>query len=314
MQKVCEALGSSYSPRSRKSIKILKAKECKDTKISQKHMSTFPHKWVAYDSPKRKWVVCEVDKLKEMASRSLSSMLHFGRTKEDQVNQEMNVQQDIHVVPQEKPQIVPPKKRRSLPKVQCNKGFPRDQNLQLHKRGHNLPWKLKHKSLTDEVKRKVYLCPEPSCVNHDPSHALGDLTGIKKHYSRKHGEKKYKCQKCEKMYAVRSDLKAHAKTCGTREYKCHCDTIFSRVYLKICKKLIEKVGLGWSPNSGMDAVKRVALEAGAYGCTLNGAGPMVVAVTDNEKKGREIGEKMVEAFMEFETFGNEEIGQSWERR
>ena len=75
-----------------------------------------------------------------------------------------------------------------------------------------------------------------------------------------------------------------------------------------------QAGLGWSPNSGMDAVKRVALEAGAYGCTINGAGPMVVAVTDNEEKGREIGEKMVEAFMEFETFGDEEIRQSWERR
>ncbi|KAL0692763.1 hypothetical protein Bca4012_059943 [Brassica carinata] len=70
----------------------------------------------------------------------------------------------------------------------CNKGFQREQNLQLHRRGHNLPWKLKQKS-TKEVKRKVYLCPEPTCVHHDPSRALGDLTGIKKHYYRKHGEK-----------------------------------------------------------------------------------------------------------------------------
>ncbi|PWA76522.1 protein indeterminate-domain 5, chloroplastic [Artemisia annua] len=110
----------------------------------------------------------------------------------------------------------------------CFKGFPREQNLQLHKRGHNLPWQLKQKSLKDEVKRKVYLCPVPSCVHHDPSNALGDLTGIKKHYSRKHGEKKYKCKKCMKMYAVDSDLKAHLKTCSTKEYKCHCGTFFSR--------------------------------------------------------------------------------------
>ncbi|CAI9299211.1 unnamed protein product [Lactuca saligna] len=48
---------------------------------------------------------------------------------------------------------------------------------------------------------------------------------------------------------------------------------------------------------GMDAVKKAALEAGAYGCTISGAGPTAVAVTDNEEKGREIGEKMVEAFM-----------------
>lgn len=109
----------------------------------------------------------------------------------------------------------------------CNKGFQREQNLQLHRRGHNLPWKLKQKS-NKEVKRKVYLCPEPSCVHHDPSRALGDLTGIKKHYSRKHGEKKYKCEKCSKKYAVQSDWKAHSKTCGTREYRCDCGTLFSR--------------------------------------------------------------------------------------
>ncbi|KAF2305748.1 hypothetical protein GH714_007994 [Hevea brasiliensis] len=79
-----------------------------------------------------------------------------------------------------------------------------------------------------KVKRKVYLCPEPTCVHHDPSRALGDLTGIKKHYSRKHGEKKWKCEKCSKRYAVQSDWKAHSKTCGTREYRCDCGTLFSR--------------------------------------------------------------------------------------
>ncbi|KAL6970103.1 hypothetical protein U1Q18_029808 [Sarracenia purpurea var. burkii] len=109
----------------------------------------------------------------------------------------------------------------------CKKGFQREQNLQLHRRGHNLPWKLKQKT-TKEVKRKVYLCPEPTCVHHDPSRALGDLTGIKKHYFRKHGEKKYKCEKCSKKYAVQSDWKAHTKTCGTREYRCDCGTLFSR--------------------------------------------------------------------------------------
>ncbi|KAK3015947.1 hypothetical protein RJ639_007789 [Escallonia herrerae] len=108
----------------------------------------------------------------------------------------------------------------------CNKGFQREQNLQLHRRGHNLPWKLKQKS-TKQVRRKVYLCPEPTCVHHHPPRALGDLTGIKKHYSRKHGEKKYKCDKCTKKYAVHSDWKAHSKTCGSREYRCDCGTLFS---------------------------------------------------------------------------------------
>ncbi|KZV35156.1 zinc finger protein JACKDAW-like [Dorcoceras hygrometricum] len=109
----------------------------------------------------------------------------------------------------------------------CNKGFQRDQNLQLHRRGHNLPWKLKQRT-NKEVKKKVYICPEKTCVHHDPSRALGDLTGIKKHYSRKHGEKKWKCEKCSKKYAVQSDWKAHSKICGTREYKCDCGTLFSR--------------------------------------------------------------------------------------
>lgn len=109
----------------------------------------------------------------------------------------------------------------------CNKGFQRDQNLQLHRRGHNLPWKLRQRTST-EVRKRVYICPEPTCVHHNPARALGDLTGIKKHFSRKHGEKKCKCDKCSKKYAVQSDWKAHQKTCVTREYKCDCGTIFSR--------------------------------------------------------------------------------------
>ncbi|KAJ7980976.1 Zinc finger protein like [Quillaja saponaria] len=110
----------------------------------------------------------------------------------------------------------------------CNKGFQREQNLQLHRRGHNLPWKLKQRSNKEVIRRKVYVCPENSCVHHHPLRALGDLTGIKKHYSRKHGEKKWKCEKCSKKYAVQSDWKAHSKICGTREYKCYCGTLFSR--------------------------------------------------------------------------------------
>ncbi|TMX01878.1 hypothetical protein EJD97_023304 [Solanum chilense] len=109
----------------------------------------------------------------------------------------------------------------------CNKGFQRDQNLQLHRRGHNLPWKLRQRS-SNEVRKRVYVCPESTCVHHDPSRALGDLTGIKKHFCRKHGEKKWKCDKCSKKYAVQSDLKAHLKICGTKEYKCDCGTMFSR--------------------------------------------------------------------------------------
>ncbi|KAH0756984.1 hypothetical protein KY290_020477 [Solanum tuberosum] len=48
---------------------------------------------------------------------------------------------------------------------------------------------------------------------------------------------------------------------------------------------------------GMEGVKKAALKAGAFGCTISGAGPTLVAVTDDEERGREIGERMVEAFM-----------------
>ncbi|KAE9587947.1 putative transcription factor C2H2 family [Lupinus albus] len=154
--------------------------------------------------------------------------------------------------PNSNPNSIPSKKKRSLPGNPdpdaevialspkalmatnrfmceiCKKGFQRDQNLQLHLRGHNLPWKLKQRNKQELIKKKVYVCPEKSCVHHYPCRALGDLTGIKKHYSRKHGEKKWKCNKCSKKYAVQSDWKAHSKICGTKEYKCECGTIFSR--------------------------------------------------------------------------------------
>ncbi|KAH7836884.1 hypothetical protein Vadar_006942 [Vaccinium darrowii] len=141
----------------------------------------------------------------------------------------------------------------------CNKGFQRDQNLQLHRRGHNLPWKLRQRTTT-EVRKRVYICPEPSCVHHNPARALGDLTGIKKHFSRKHGEKKWKCEKCSKKYAVQSDWKAHHKTCGTKEYKCDCGTIFSRrdsfiTHRAFCDALAQEnnkvnTGGGLMPNMG----------------------------------------------------------------
>ncbi|OMO60753.1 Zinc finger, C2H2 [Corchorus capsularis] len=193
-----------------------------------------------------------------MAASSSSGAAFFGIREEDQNNQMKQQQQPQHSSttptnsssgPPPPPQAPPPqKKKRNQPDPDaevialspktlmatnrficevCNKGFQREQNLQLHRRGHNLPWKLRQKT-TKEVKRKVYLCPEPTCVHHDPSRALGDLTGIKKHFSRKHGEKKWKCEKCSKRYAVQSDWKAHSKTCGTREYRCDCGTLFSR--------------------------------------------------------------------------------------
>jgi hypothetical protein len=60
----------------------------------------------------------------------------------------------------------------------CNKGFQRDQNLQLHRRGHNLPWKLRHRTpsaggrqgdAAQPPRKRVYVCPEPTCIHHDPT-------------------------------------------------------------------------------------------------------------------------------------------------
>ncbi|EEF29765.1 nucleic acid binding protein, putative [Ricinus communis] len=154
----------------------------------------------------------------------------------------------------------------------CNKGFQRDQNLQLHRRGHNLPWKLKQRS-TKEVKKKVYICPEKSCVHHDPSRALGDLTGIKKHFSRKHGEKKWKCEKCSKKYAVQSDWKAHSKICGTREYRCDCGTLFSRkdsfiTHRAFCDALAEESGRFTPVSAAINANLRNDLINGANSINL----------------------------------------------
>ncbi|KAK9051185.1 hypothetical protein SSX86_027811 [Deinandra increscens subsp. villosa] len=111
----------------------------------------------------------------------------------------------------------------------CNQGFQRDQNLQMHRRRHKVPWKLLKRE-SPEIKKRVFVCPEPSCLHHDPCHALGDLVGIKKHYRRKHSDdKQWVCDKCSKGYAVQSDYKAHLKTCGTRGHSCDCGRVFSRV-------------------------------------------------------------------------------------
>ncbi|KAE9597473.1 hypothetical protein Lal_00029893 [Lupinus albus] len=111
----------------------------------------------------------------------------------------------------------------------CNQGFQRDQNLQMHRRRHKVPWKLLKRE-TPVVRKRVFVCPEPSCLHHDPCHALGDLVGIKKHFRRKHStHKQWVCERCSKGYAVQSDYKAHVKTCGTRGHSCDCGRVFSRV-------------------------------------------------------------------------------------
>ncbi|KAJ8618429.1 hypothetical protein MRB53_014615 [Persea americana] len=162
-----------------------------------------------------------------MAAAS-SSTPFFSIREEDQIQNKQQQQQQQNSTPTSSTapsSTAPQKKKRNLPGTPnpdaevialspktlmatnrficevCNKGFQREQNLQLHRRGHNLPWKLRQKS-TKEASRST------SAENRR--------------------EKKWKCDKCSKRYAVQSDWKAHSKTCGTREYRCDCGTLFSR--------------------------------------------------------------------------------------
>ncbi|KAL6648494.1 hypothetical protein ACP70R_012718 [Stipagrostis hirtigluma subsp. patula] len=129
----------------------------------------------------------------------------------------------------------------------CGQGFQREQNLQMHRRRHKVPWRLVKRGSGEDggagaggggggggaagaARKRVFVCPEPSCLHHDPAHALGDLVGIKKHFRRKHGgRRQWVCARCAKGYAVQSDYKAHLKTCGTRGHSCDCGRVFSRV-------------------------------------------------------------------------------------
>lgn len=48
---------------------------------------------------------------------------------------------------------------------------------------------------------------------------------------------------------------------------------------------------------GFYDIKKAAISAGAYGCSISGAGPAVFAITDSKPKGELIGQAMKEAFL-----------------
>ncbi|RZS13576.1 hypothetical protein BHM03_00045178 [Ensete ventricosum] len=199
----------------------------------------------------RKGHCCFAASVEKMAAASSSVPLFGVREEEDEYSKQPK-QQPLSA----QPAAPPPKKKRKLPGNPSHSFVAESAagHEPLHRRGHNLPWKLKQKN-PKEARRRVYLCPEPTCVHHDPSRALGDLTGIKKHYCRKHGEKKWKCDKCSKRYAVQSDWKAHSKTCGTREYRCDCGTLFSRAFCDALAQESARVpsGINVYGNSGISS-------------------------------------------------------------
>lgn len=67
--------------------------------------------------------------------------------------------------------------------------------------------------------------------------------------------------------------------------------LFSRC---INDKIIEPARAKLIP--GFYDVKKAALDAGADGCTISGAGPTVFAITNDKKKGEAIGKAMSQAF------------------
>ncbi|TVU10409.1 hypothetical protein EJB05_43935, partial [Eragrostis curvula] len=107
----------------------------------------------------------------------------------------------------------------------CNKGFQHEQNLQRHRRGHGLPWKL----LKNPKENRGKGVPMPRADVHSPRSmtSAGGPYGDEEAYCRKHGEKKWNFNKYNKRYAVLSDWKVHSKMCGMSEYRCD-GTLFLR--------------------------------------------------------------------------------------
>ncbi|XP_072975428.1 zinc finger protein MAGPIE-like isoform X1 [Typha angustifolia] len=154
----------------------------------------------------------------------------------------------------------------------CGKEFRREQNLRIHRRGHSQAWSSPEKkpssssssSSSAEKLKRAYVCPEEGCVHHDPNRALGDLTGIKKHYRRKHGERKWACGTCSKRYAVRTDWKAHVRICGSREYECLCGTLFSRKESYLVHRASCDAPAAAESDEGFEAVDDLRFKANTF--------------------------------------------------
>ncbi|XP_037448672.1 zinc finger protein SHOOT GRAVITROPISM 5-like [Triticum dicoccoides] len=149
----------------------------------------------------------------------------------------------------------------------CNRGFRRATNLQMHRRRHGVPWEQLQRRDAGKAappgRKRVFVCPEPSCPHHHPSRALSGASAIKHHFRRQHGaHRQWSCSRCSRAFAVHGDYKAHLKTCGgsgTRarllRYPCHCGRVFFRVdtfayHQRTCRGVPPQAGVLSAPVCG----------------------------------------------------------------
>eukprot|EP00731_Ephydatia_muelleri_P026894 Em0018g994a len=95
--------------------------------------------------------------------------------------------------------------------------------LQMHVRRRH---EGKSLSVNNDEKR-VYYCPVENCDRRkgkeNPFPRLGQL---KQHYQSVHSEKKFRCQKCDKLFGLRDVCRRHEAECG-QQFKCaSCDETF----------------------------------------------------------------------------------------
>nr|GMD27193.1 zinc finger protein JACKDAW-like [Ipomoea batatas] len=108
----------------------------------------------------------------------------------------------------------------------CNKGFQTGPESAAHGEGTNLPMKLSQRNNKEVDQEEGVYMPEKSCVHHDRLELWGTYWD-QETLQQKAWEKKWKCDKCSKKYAVQSDWKAHSKFVGLESIN-YCGTLFSR--------------------------------------------------------------------------------------
>lgn len=92
----------------------------------------------------------------------------------------------------------------------------------------------------------------------------------------------------EKIVANSGNLAAMVAACFTDDV-----AAFGRAVVDV---IIEPARAGLIP--GFAAVKSAALDAGAFGCSISGAGPTVFAVCDSDSAGERVAQAMQSAFLQ----------------